>query len=176
MESENGKRQKQLASLAPRTGTGRALGELAWTILDVYFHMCVPADYLTKLYRQSPPRYGMMRDLAVGGPTTVAQMARARALARQGVQRLADELTRDGLTEYLDNPAHRRSKLLRLTAKGWTVTRKIAAQEAVGWDRWAAGLKTGQLQVATGVLKELKVRFRRTRREERACRYSKLKR
>jgi hypothetical protein len=36
-------------------------------------------------------------------------------LARQGVQRLADVLVRDGLAVYEPNPAHRRAKLLRLT-------------------------------------------------------------
>jgi DNA-binding MarR family transcriptional regulator len=34
------------------------------------------------------------------------------------MQRLADELAAEGLVEFIDNPKHRRSKLVQLTPKG----------------------------------------------------------
>ncbi len=34
------------------------------------------------------------------------------------MQRLADELAAEGLVKFIDNPKHRRSKLVRLTSKG----------------------------------------------------------
>jgi DNA-binding MarR family transcriptional regulator len=34
------------------------------------------------------------------------------------MQRLADELAAEGLVEFIDNPKHRRSKLVRLTPMG----------------------------------------------------------
>lgn len=157
-------RRDRLATSKPRTDAGQALSELCWTVLDVYFHMRAPADRLTEHHGQSAPRYGVLRDLAIGGPMTVAQMAGARGQARQSVQLVTDELCTDGLIEYIENPAHRRSKLARLTPAGWTVTLKIAAREAVGWDNLAGGLNARQLRVATRVLKRLKQRFRRPRR------------
>jgi len=44
------------------------------------------------------------------------------------MQRLADELAADGLVEFIDNPKHRRSKLVRLTPKGDAQYRELNDQ------------------------------------------------
>jgi DNA-binding MarR family transcriptional regulator len=44
------------------------------------------------------------------------------------MQRLAHELAADGLVEFIDNPKHRRSKLVRLTRKGDARYRKLSAR------------------------------------------------
>ncbi|MGE4164938.1 MAG: MarR family winged helix-turn-helix transcriptional regulator [Xanthobacteraceae bacterium] len=62
--------------------------------------------------------FGFMRSLALLGPLTVPQIAEMRPTSRQRMQRLADELAAEGLVEFIDNPKHRRSKLVRLTRKG----------------------------------------------------------
>jgi DNA-binding MarR family transcriptional regulator len=62
--------------------------------------------------------FGFMRSLALLGPLTVPQIARMRPTSRQRMQRLANELAAEGLVEFIDNPKHRRSKLVRLTPKG----------------------------------------------------------
>src|SRR6476659_3460153 len=62
--------------------------------------------------------FGFMRSLALLGPLTVPQIARMRPTSRQRMQRLADELAAAGLVEFIDNPKHLRSKLVRLTRKG----------------------------------------------------------
>ena len=62
-------------------------------------------------------------------PATVAQIARQWHLARQGVQRLADLLVRDGLAVYEPNPAHRRAKLLRLTPQGRSALHTVQAAQ-----------------------------------------------
>src|SRR5262249_14455893 len=69
-------------------------------------------------------------------PATVAQVARTLHLARQGVQRLADLLVRDGLAVYQDNPAHRRAKLPQLTPRGRATLRTILTAQAT----WANAL------------------------------------
>jgi DNA-binding MarR family transcriptional regulator len=51
-------------------------------------------------------------------PATVADIARALRLHRQGVQRIADELVDDGLAQYEENPRHKRSKLLVVAEPG----------------------------------------------------------
>ena len=75
-------------------------------------------------------------------PATVAQIARSLRLARQGVQRLADVLVRDGLAAYENNPAHRRAKLLRITPPGLTALRTIQTAQAAWAD--AVGAKVGE--------------------------------
>jgi DNA-binding MarR family transcriptional regulator len=62
--------------------------------------------------------FGFMRSLALMGPLTVPQIAAMRPTSRQRMQRLANELADDGLVEFIDNPKHRRSKLVQLTPKG----------------------------------------------------------
>jgi DNA-binding MarR family transcriptional regulator len=62
--------------------------------------------------------FGFMRSLALLGPLTVPQIAQMRPTSRQRMQRLADELAAEGFVEFIDNPRHRRSKLVRLTPKG----------------------------------------------------------
>ena len=62
--------------------------------------------------------FGFMRSLTVNGPLTVPQIAEMRPTSRQRMQRLADELAAEGLVEFIDNPKHQRSKLVRLTPKG----------------------------------------------------------
>ncbi|MGO8917821.1 MAG: MarR family transcriptional regulator [Stellaceae bacterium] len=59
-----------------------------------------------------------MRSLTLVGPLTVPEIAKMRPTSRQRMQRLADELAAEGLVEFIDNPRHRRSKLVRLTRKG----------------------------------------------------------
>jgi DNA-binding MarR family transcriptional regulator len=78
-------------------------------------------------------------------PATVAQIARSLLLARQGVQRLADVLVRDGLAAYEANPAHRRAKLLRITPAGRTALRTIQTAQAAWAD--ALGAKIGEQEL-----------------------------
>lgn len=62
--------------------------------------------------------WGFLHSLAIDGPQTVPQLARTRPVTRQHIQQIANEVAADGLIEFIDNPAHKRSKLLRLTPKG----------------------------------------------------------
>src|ERR1700751_4013808 len=52
------------------------------------------------------------------GPLSVGQVARNMGLARQAVQRLANEMAADGLVRFAPNPHHQRPKLVLLTAAG----------------------------------------------------------
>src|SRR5688500_4861273 len=52
------------------------------------------------------------------GPVTVPNVARTMGLTRQSVRETADSLARDGLIGFVDNPHHRRARLMQLTAKG----------------------------------------------------------
>jgi DNA-binding MarR family transcriptional regulator len=44
------------------------------------------------------------------------------------MQRLADELAAEGVVEFIDNPKHRRSKLVRLTPAGDSRYREMSAR------------------------------------------------
>src|ERR671924_1493333 len=51
-------------------------------------------------------------------PLPVAHLARNMGLSRQAVQRLANEMERDGLVRFAPNPHHERAKLVQLTPRG----------------------------------------------------------
>jgi DNA-binding MarR family transcriptional regulator len=71
---------------------------------------------------------GFMRSLALLGPLTVPQIAQMRPTSRQRMQRLADELAAEELVEFVDNPRHRRSKLVQLTLRGEARYRELNAR------------------------------------------------
>jgi DNA-binding MarR family transcriptional regulator len=52
------------------------------------------------------------------GQLTVPQVARRLGVSRQNIQRIADELRREHLLRLIDNPDHKTSPLLQLTAAG----------------------------------------------------------
>jgi DNA-binding MarR family transcriptional regulator len=78
----------------------------------------------------------LIRSLIEQGPQSVAQIARARPVARQGVQRMVDELAGQALIEFVENPTHQRAKLARLTAKGEKMMKETMTTEL----RWAGRL------------------------------------
>lgn len=63
-------------------------------------------------------RWRLLAVLAMRGAMPVAHLARETDQARQGVLRLVNELAADGFVELVDNPHHKRAKLVALTGKG----------------------------------------------------------
>jgi DNA-binding MarR family transcriptional regulator len=61
------------------------------------------------------------------GPRTVPQIARRLGLARQSVQRTADQLESESLVIFVANPDHKKSTLVELTAMGRAALNKINA-------------------------------------------------
>ena len=72
---------------------------------------------------------GILKCLQGHGPQTVPQMARARPVSRQHIQSLVDPLAKEGYVEFVANPHHKRSSLVRLTGKGKILIAEIARRE-----------------------------------------------
>jgi DNA-binding MarR family transcriptional regulator len=62
------------------------------------------------------------------GDWTVPNAADRLGTSRQAVQRIANELVAEGLAAFVDNPRHRRSPYLRLTADGIRILDAIVHQ------------------------------------------------
>jgi DNA-binding MarR family transcriptional regulator len=104
-------------------------------------------DRLTAAEGQSTPRLSVLSEIARRGPLTVAQIAKARQVARQGVQRLADELAKNGLVGCVKHPAHRRSPLLPLTPAGRRLTARLLYWRLLlAGARWRAAHSRGRLR------------------------------
>ena len=99
--------------------------------------------------------FGFMRSLALLGPLTVPQIAQMRPTSRQRMQRLADELAAEGLVEFIDNPKHRRSKLVRLTPKGDARYRELNARFLAITSTMGVGLGEAEIRRTTEIVREL---------------------
>lgn len=95
------------------------------------------------------------------GPRTVPEIARLRPVARQHIQRLANEMAEAGLVEFIDNPAHRRSKLLRLTVKGEAVFQELDDLLAAMSEGLAEDMDEVEIRSAAAVLREVKEKMLR---------------
>lgn len=85
------------------------------------------------LHRREPLSMGMravLEFLRAHGPGSVPAVARRRGVSRQHIQVLANALLAQGLVEAVANPAHRRSPLLCLTAKGERTIDRMRRREA----------------------------------------------
>jgi DNA-binding MarR family transcriptional regulator len=120
---------------AHRTREGEAFTQLVVQIFRLNGLLSNAGEDLAAPAGQTSARWRVLAAVD-DAPLTVAQIARRWGLARQSVQRIADELAGDRLCVYEENPDHRRAKLLRLTPKGRARLRAIqTAQRA-----WADGL------------------------------------
>jgi DNA-binding MarR family transcriptional regulator len=104
--------------------------------------------------------WGMLRSLKVEGPQTVPQIARSRPASRQHIQKLANEMVAEGVIEFIDNPAHRRSKLLRLTPKGNAIFQEISARIAQVAEGLGEGMDAEELAISVRVLRQLGERLK----------------
>src|SRR3984893_9925193 len=105
-----------------------AVAELMLEVAQCFFRIRAVGQKTGFITSWGGGAFGFMRSLALFGPLTVPQIAKMRPTSRQRMQRLADELAAGGLVEFVDNPKHRRSKLVRLTSKGEARCRELNAR------------------------------------------------
>jgi DNA-binding MarR family transcriptional regulator len=118
-----------------RTGAGaivdskaEAIAELMLEVAQCFFRIRAFGQKAGLITGWGGGAFGFMRSLALLGPLTVPQIAQMRPTSRQRMQRLADELAAEGLVKLIDNPKHRRSKLVQLTPKGDARYRELSAR------------------------------------------------
>jgi DNA-binding MarR family transcriptional regulator len=104
----------------PADSKAEAIAELMLEVAQCFFRVRAVGQKAGLITRWGGGAFGLMRSLALLGPLTVPQIALMRPTSRQRMQRLADELADEGLVEFINNPKHRRSKLVQLTAKGFS--------------------------------------------------------
>jgi DNA-binding MarR family transcriptional regulator len=109
-------------------GKAEAITELMLEVAQCFFKIRALGQKTGFITGWGGGAFGFMRSLALLGPLTVPQIAQMRPTSRQRMQRLANELAAEGLVEFIDNPRHRRSKLVRLTPKGDVRYRELNAR------------------------------------------------
>ncbi|MFE5891100.1 MarR family winged helix-turn-helix transcriptional regulator [Streptomyces sp. NPDC056462] len=103
---------------------------------------------------QTQARWQLL-SVASGTPLTVAQAARRLGVARQGVQRLANDLASESLVDFRPNPEHRSSPLLELTPTGRRVLDEITVRAAEVHRRLAADIPADEITAARELLRRV---------------------
>ncbi|MER6448736.1 MarR family transcriptional regulator [Streptomyces venezuelae] len=88
-------------------------------------------------------------------PMSVPSAARRLGVARQNVQRIANDLAKDGLADLVPNPDHRTSPLLTLTADGRTVLEAITEQARASHRRITTRIPEADIAAARALLRTL---------------------
>jgi DNA-binding MarR family transcriptional regulator len=128
-----------------RTAAGEAFSNLVVRIFRLNGLLTAAGDALARPAGQSSARWQVLA-MVEDGDHTAAETARTLGLARQSVQRVADLLEADRLIRYVENPRHRRARLIRLTDEGRAVLARIQA----GHRPWADALGDGSGRPACG--------------------------
>lgn len=95
-----------------------AFNTLVEETVALFHRLRAIAEILHEQGELSGGRRSVLLGLERLGPQTVPQMARARPVSRQHIQILVNGLVEDEYVELVPNPAHKRSALVQLTAKG----------------------------------------------------------
>ena len=136
-------------------GKGEAIAELMLEVAQFFFRIRAVGQKTGLITSWGGGAFGFMRSLALLGPLTVPQIAQMRPTSRQRMQRLADELAAEGLVDFIDNPKHRRSKLVRLTAKGDARYRAMNLRLMAIASTLGADLSEGELRTTREVVRRL---------------------
>lgn len=146
---------RRSAGAGAHSETGAAFTALVIELFRLNGTMIAVGDEMTRDLGLTSARWQVLG--AIGKePKTVAAAARQMGLTRQNVQRIADWLVESGIAEFVDNPNHRRAKLVALTKQGIALREQLGKRQA----RWAnatgAHFNASELAAATQMLQRLK--------------------
>lgn len=97
--------------------------------------------------------------IAADRPQPVAWLARDMGANRQNVQRIVNDLVKEGFVELTDNPHHKRASLIQLTEAGRNAFDRVMLLEAPWMDYLTEGLPVEDIQTMHRVLKFLRKRL-----------------
>ncbi len=102
-----------------RTPAGTALTDLILDVFRLSSRMLAAGDRLVAGLGLTSARWQILGAIVQAGrPQPVAWLARDLGANRQNVQRIVNDLEKEGLVTFEANPHHRRAQLAVLTAKG----------------------------------------------------------
>ena len=147
---------------APRAGAGPivdgkadAIAELMLEVAQCFFRIRAVGQKTGLITSWGGGAFGFLRSLVLLGPLTVPQIARMRPTSRQRMQRLADELAAEGLVEFIDNPKHLRSKLVRLTRRGAARYQMLNGRFLAIAATMGADLSEGDIRKTTAIVRRI---------------------
>jgi DNA-binding MarR family transcriptional regulator len=134
----------------------RPIEQLVYENTALHHRMKIVAQHLHGGGELAAGKRGILKGIELRGPQTVPQMARARPVSRQHVRASLEPLLAGGLVHYVDNPHHKRSKLVDLTPKGMARLEAINRREDEFFKRLQARFDARELRQAADLLRRLR--------------------
>ena len=134
---------------------GEAIADLILDVAQFFFRIRAFGQKTGFMTSWGAGAFGFIRSLALLGPLTIPEIAKMRPTSRQRMQRLADELAAAGLVEFIDNPRHQRSKLVRLTRQGMARYRDMDARLLEITSRMGADLDEADISKCIEIVRQL---------------------
>ena len=140
-----------------RTPAGDAVTDFIMELFRVNGRLLAAGDKLVAGLGLTSARWQVLGSiLAAGRPQPVAWMARDMGANRQNVQRIVNDLEREGFVAFQPNPHHRRAQLVVLTDKGRQAYDAALSRQIPWVDDLAEGLAPDDIKTALNVMSALR--------------------
>ena len=134
-----------------RTPGGDAVTALVLDVFRLSNQLIAAGDRLVAPLGLTSARWQILGAIvAAEHAQPVAWLARNLGAHRQNVQRIVNDLAKEGLIAFETNPHHRRAQLVVLTQKGTQVFDAAMRLQAPWSDRLSAGLCVRDIKTAHG--------------------------
>ena len=145
------------------TGAGEAVTTLILDVLRLNGRLQLAGDRLVSELGLTSARWQILGAVAYAPqPESVAWHARNMGVHRQGVQRIVNELNREGILEFRPNPQHKRAHLIAMTPKGQALYDAALARQIPWVNALSEGLTPDDLAAAQRVISLLRARLEDT--------------
>jgi|SRR5271166_546771 len=153
---------------ALRTPAGEALSDLMLDLFRLNSLVLTAGDRLVAPLGLTSARWQILGAIvATDRPQPVAWLARDLGANRQNVQRIVNDLQREGLVTFETNPHHRRAQLVVLTAKGQHAFDGAMRLQAPWINDLAEGLAVKDIQTVHRVIVGLREKLEGSEPDER---------
>ncbi len=143
--------------LEQRTEQGEAVTALILDVFRLNGRLLIAGDRLVSDLGLTSARWQVLGAVAyTDRPESVAFHARTMGVHRQGVQRIVNELNKEGIVEFEPNPNHRRAHFVVLTQKGKKLYEAAIARQNPWVNELSKGLSLDEIATAQKVVKILR--------------------
>ena len=143
-----------------RTSAGEALTDLVLDLFRLTSLLLTAGDRLVAGLGLTSARWQILGAIvAAERPQPVAWLARDMGANRQNLQRIINDLQKDGLVDFEVNPHHRRAQLVVLTDKGRRAFEAAMELQAPWINRISDGLSAKDIQTVHRVVTALRNRL-----------------
>ena len=140
-----------------RTPAGEALTTFILDLFRLNSLLLTEGDRLVAGLGLTSARWQILGAIvAAERPQPVAWLARDLGANRQNVQRIVNDLEREGLVAFETNPHHRRAQLVVLTDKGRQTYDAADRQQAPWINGLSDGLSIKNIEMAHGVIQAVR--------------------